>query len=240
VSQASNSTGHERWEGDAAAYALGALEQPELAPFEQHLATCTQCQRDLVVMRGVVDALPTASPHLTPEAELKQRVMSGVREGTGRQPASADAPALPKGPKRGPSVLWGRWPAPVPAAAAAIAVALAVVIVVLSLAGGNPTRTYGGTVTAPGATASVRVTGGHARLVFARLPKLPPQLIYEMWLKRGPVTPVPAGALFATSSGAVGVPGGVHGVQAVLVTAEPRPSGTRKPTRAPIIVVRLT
>jgi hypothetical protein len=36
------------------------------------------------------------------------------------------------------------------------------------------------------------------------------------------------------------VPGNIHGVEAVLVTAEPRPSGSLKPTRPPIIVVRLT
>jgi hypothetical protein len=118
-------------------------------------------------------------------------------------------------------------------------VTLAILFGVLSTRGGHPTRTYAGIVNAPGATASVRVSGGQARLVFARLPRLPAKLIYEMWLKRGKSAPVPAGALFADSSGSVEVPGGLHGVQAVLVTAEPRPSGTRTPTRAPIIVVRV-
>jgi anti-sigma-K factor RskA len=237
VSQTSNRSGHERWEGDTAAYALGALEQHELRAFEQHLAGCPQCQRELAVMRRAVDSLSMAAPSVVPDAELKQRVMSRIREESVRQPAPADPLASPRQRRRAPRIPWRRL-TPVLAATAAIVVALAVLA--LSLGGGSSTRTYGAVVNAPGATASVRVSGGHARLLFARLPRLPSRLIYEMWLKRGAATPVPAGALFASSSGAVEVPGGVRGVQAVLVTAEPRPSGTRKPTRAPIIVVRLT
>jgi anti-sigma-K factor RskA len=233
VSHASTNNGHERWEGDAAAYALRALEQHELGPFEQHLASCAECQRDVAVMQNAVDALAMSAAHVVPETELKQRVISVVREEAQREPAGANALTPPRH-KRG---RWISWRVPVLAAAVVV---LAVVVTALSLGGANSTRTYAGVVNAPGATAAVRVSGGHAQLVFARLPKLPAKLIYEMWLKRGIAAPVPAGALFASSSGAVGVPGGVRGVQEVLVTAEPRPSGTDKPTRAPIIVVRLT
>ena len=66
-----------------------------------------------------------------------------------------------------------------------------------------------------------------------------PGRIYEVWLQRAGQPPVPAHALFATGTGSVTVPGNLSGVRAVLVTAEPRPSGSSKPTRAPIIVVRL-
>ena len=234
------SISHERWERDAAAYALGALEQHELGPFEEHLASCSQCRRDVVVMEGVTDALATAAPRVAPRAELRQRIMRAVREDAERQHAAAGARTSPRRRGRGLGLSWGRRPAPVLATVAAAVVALAVLITALSVRGGHPRRTYAGIVNAPGATASIRVAGGHARLVFARLPTLPAKLIYEMWLKRGAAPPVPAGALFADSSGSVNVPGGVRGVRAVLVTAEPRPSGTRTPTRTPIIVVRLT
>ncbi len=231
-------SGHERWEDDAAAYALGALEQHELGPFEQHLASCPRCQRNLAVMLGATNALSAAAPHVAPQAAFKERVMSAVREEAEQQPATADALTAPQRSTTNPRVSRRRWPAAAFAAAGAM-VALAALIAALSLGGGSSARTYPGIVNAPGATASVRVSAGHARLVFARLPTLPSNLIYEMWLKRGAAAPVAAGALFASSSGAVTVPGGVRGVKAVLVTAEPRPSGTRTPTRMPIIVVRL-
>lgn len=236
MSHASSGDGHERWEGDAAAYALDALERHELASFEEHLAGCAECQRDVAVMRSAVDALSAAAPPLVPQPDLKQRVMSDVREAAGLGAADAAVPTAPTQDKTGRTPSWR---VRVLAVAATAAVVLAVVLATLS-GGGSSTRMYAGVVHARGATASVRVSGGHARLVFARLPKLPPKQIYEMWLKRGVAAPVPAGALFATRSGAVAVPGGVRGVQAVLVTAEPGPSGTPRPTHAPIIVVRLT
>jgi hypothetical protein len=48
-----NNGGHARWLGNAAAYAVNALEDGELHPFQVHLASCQQCQQEL--------ALPDAS-----------------------------------------------------------------------------------------------------------------------------------------------------------------------------------
>jgi hypothetical protein len=95
-------------------------------------------------------------------------------------------------------------------------------------------------VSTQGASASLRQSGTSAQLRVARLPAPPPGRIYEVWLKRAGQAPTPTRALFATSTGSVAVPGNLNGIQTVLVTAEPRPSGSRKPTRAPIIMVRLT
>jgi anti-sigma-K factor RskA len=235
-----NSNGHGRWEGDVAAYALGALEEHELRRFEEHLAACEQCQDDLAAMRSAVEALPALAPFRPAPPELKQRVMGLVRDEAALQAAADPAARRERGQRARLILPWGRWPVPVLAAAATVLVALVVVIGVLSLGGGGSVRTYEGVAYAPGASASVRVSGGHARLVFARLPPVPAQLIYQMWVKRGANAPVPAGALFETTSGAVAVPGGVRGVEAVLVTAERRPYGSQVPTRKPIIVVRLT
>jgi hypothetical protein len=132
---------------------------------------------------------------------------------------------------------WGRLP--LPALAATVAAALAALIVALAVGGGSSARTYVGSVYAPGASASVRVSGGAAQLVIAHLPALSPRLEYEMWVKRGANPPVPAGALFDVTTGVVTVPGGVRGVQEVLVTAERRPYGSRVPTRKPLVVVQL-
>jgi hypothetical protein len=63
-----------------------------------------------------------------------------------------------------------------------------------------------------------------------------------MWVQRGHAQPTPTGTLFSvTSAGsaAVGVPGSLHGVSAVMVTEEPV-GGTLVPTSAPVIVARVT
>jgi anti-sigma-K factor RskA len=90
--------------------------------------------------------------------------------------------------------------------------------------------------------AELRVTDGRGDLVVHRLPQLPAGRIYEMWVQRGSAPPVPTGTLFgvrANGAAAVGVPGSLSGVSAVMVTQEPS-GGTPAPTTAPVIVARLT
>jgi anti-sigma-K factor RskA len=235
MSHPDTGTGHERFEGDAAAYALGALEEHEVRPFEEHIAGCPRCQSDLAAMREAVQALPEAVGPVAVPPELKQRVMADVKADAKQQLGSTPA----KRPRMRKRIVesWRR--VPLPALAATAGAALAALIVALSVGGGSSARTYAGIVYAPGASASVHVSGGEARLVIAHLPALPARLVYQMWVQRGATPPVPAGALFGTTTGAVTVPGGVRGVQAVLVTAEPRPYGSRAPTRKPLIVVQL-
>jgi anti-sigma factor RsiW len=262
--------GHDRWEKDAAAYALDALQSAEASAFEEHLAGCTRCREDLLAMRHAVHAIAaTPSPRDPPE-RVKQRVMATVRSeaaqlaaagGTaGRQAPTGGAsgqlaPAggasgqlAPAGGAAVPSArrAWrrvrGRWPA---WSLGAVAVAVAVVALLLAAGALNsgpnsPARTYAGTVFAPGASVSLRRFPSHAQLRVAKLPPPPRGRIYEVWLQRGGRAPVPTSTLFAVRTGSVAVRGNLHGVQAVLVTAEPRPNGSRAPTRAPIIVVRLT
>ncbi len=125
------------------------------------------------------------------------------------------------------------------ATALAIAVAgIAVVLVVALSSGGSGTRT----VQASTGSAELRIADGRADLIVHHLPTLAAGRVYEMWVQRGSATPTPTGTLFAvTSSGtaAVGVPGGVGGVSAVMVTQEPA-GGTPAPTTAPVIVARVT
>ena len=40
------------WLEAAAAYALGALDEGERAPFEAHLADCPQCRGEVATMRN--------------------------------------------------------------------------------------------------------------------------------------------------------------------------------------------
>jgi anti-sigma-K factor RskA len=231
--------GHEHWEGDAAAYALRALPEDHVQAFEEHLAACRRCQDELASFREAVVALSSAAPPLAPSPELKQRVLATV--GAEAAPrASSEAAAEPNRPARRPPWLGTRasWLTPGVAIAAVAAAALLVMLGVLTLGNGSSVRTFPGVVHAPGATASVRESGESAQLQFSRMPPPPAGRIYQVWLKRAGA-PQPTRTLFAARSGSVAVNGNLRGVQAVLVTDEPRPNGSLAPTRAPIIVVRL-
>ena len=238
MSGAANKGGHARWEGDAAAYVLDGLEEQELRPFEEHLAGCARCREEIVAMREAVDGLPLAAPTVAPPRRLRRRVMATVRAEAARRASDSDPLQKPKRRWRGGMVARLGWPRLGTAAAAAAVVTA--IVVAITVGGGGATRTYTGIVYAPGASASVRQSSSSTQLQVSRLPAPPVGRIYQVWLKRARQAAVPTSALFTTSTGSVTVPGNTRGVQAVLVTAEPKPSGSRTPTRPPIIVVRLT
>lgn len=65
--------------------------------------------------------------------------------------------------------------------------------------------------------------------------------VYEVWLARAGQQPQPTDALFTvTSAGsaAVEIPGELHGLDAVMVTAEPI-GGSSSPTSPPVLRVAL-
>ena len=96
-------------------------------------------------------------------------------------------------------------------------------------------------VSAPGATAVLRLADGHAVLDVSDLPQTAPNRVYEVWVKRGGA-PQPTDALFTvTRSGAasVGVPGAIKGVRTVMVTSEPL-GGSTVPTTQPVIVANIS
>ena len=88
-------TDHE-FADDVAAYALGALDGPDRAAFEAHLATCSRCQAELMEHRRVVTAIGAGvEPVPVPEA-VKARTLARA---TGRTAPSTE-------PSRGRT----RWP----------------------------------------------------------------------------------------------------------------------------------
>ena len=209
---------------DAAAYALGALEPAEAEAFRRHLAGCAACQKQVAELEQVTGSLADSTVRYEVPKELRRRVLGEVR-------ASPKARASRPARVRRPVVAWG-------GAVAAAAVVIAIVLVVALSGGGSSTRT----IQASTGSAELRLEGGRADLIVHRLPALPAGRIYELWVQRGSATPTPTGTLFAvTSSGtaAVGVPGGVSGVSAVMVTREPA-GGTPAPTTTPVIVARTT
>jgi hypothetical protein len=198
------------------------------------------CRDEVAALQVVAGALPAIAPQLSAPPELKQRVMAGVREelaGEHRQlPSSAKRPAL----------TWPRWrpllaARPLVAATAGIAVVVVLAVVALTSGSGGGTRVIRAEVSSPHASASLRVSGGHAQLDISDLPQTSAQRVYEVWIKRSGA-PQPTDALFtvtAAGDATVAVPGSLHGVKVVMVTAEPR-GGSKVPTSSPVIVAHLS
>jgi anti-sigma-K factor RskA len=214
---------------DAAAYALGALEPSEADAFRRHLRDCPACQKDVAEFEQITGALPDTGVRYEVPKDLRRRVLAEVRATPKAQaPASRKAPAGVRGWR--PALAWG-------GAFAAVAV-IAVVLVVALGSGGSSPRT----IQASTGNAELQITSGRGDLIVHRLPQLPAGRIYEMWVQRGSAAPTPTGTLFgvrANGSAAVGVPGSLSGISAVLVTEEPA-GGTLAPTSAPVIVAHVT
>jgi anti-sigma-K factor RskA len=210
---------------DAAAYALGALDSAEAEAFRVHLADCAACQKEVAEFEQIAGALPELAPQYRVPKDLRRRVLSEVRATPKAQAGARKTP----GRSWRPALVWG-------GAFAAAAVVLVVLVVALN-SGGSTTRT----IQASAGSAELQIAGGHGDLIVHRLPQLPAGRIYEMWVQRGSAAPTPTGTLFAVranGSAAVGVPGSLNGVSAVLVTQEPA-GGTSAPTSAPVIVARV-
>jgi len=250
---------------DAGAWVLGALPEDEQRRFAAHLETCEICRREVAELQMVADTLPLAAVQVAPPPELKDRIMSAVRaeaevlrasgpeaDVVAREPAPAEeagAAAAPAERKRKPrDQPWWRRPLfalrPVPAAFAAAGIlALGIAFGALVSGGGPSEHTVRAQVVAPaapGARAALTVTGDRATLDVRNFPSPPSGRVYQVWLKRpGRPAPEPTNALFDVRDGtaSVAVPGGVKGVDQVLVTAEPN-GGSAAPTRPPVVIAQ--
>ena len=95
----------------AAAYALHALDDAEEREFEQHLAGCDRCRRELAGLREAAAALAYAPEGPAPPPELRQRILEQAR---------AERPnVVPLEPRR--TQAWA-----IPAAIAAVAACAAI------------------------------------------------------------------------------------------------------------------
>jgi anti-sigma-K factor RskA len=226
-------TEHRDCGADAAAYALGALEPAEAEAFREHLATCVVCRDEVSAFGAVVDVLPLAAPPQRVPRSLKRRLMEEVR---------AESRAKPSPARRRPAWL-AAFPRPAMAlAATAIAVLIVVGGVLLSSGGGSGARVFHASVAFKNASAVLNVKGDRGELVLQRMHPPPAGQVYEVWLKRSSRPPEPTTALFsvtAAGSGAVDVPGNLHGVTQVMVTPEPA-GGSKVPTHPPVLVAQLT
>jgi anti-sigma-K factor RskA len=233
-------TGENRCERcvDIGAYVLGALDEREVEPFREHLATCVACREEVARLQEVTDSLAIAVPRAEASEDLRARLMTVVRGEAELLRAAGDAADRP--PARTRSV-W-RWRV-LPAMVATGALAAGVLIGALALNTGSSqqTRVIQAMVLPPAgrnATAALRKVGSHVELQVTGMPAPALGRIYEVWLKVGSRPPEPTDALFSVTgqgNGTVGVPGDLQGVSKVMVTEEPA-GGSLKPTHSPVIV----
>jgi anti-sigma-K factor RskA len=227
-------TRHERYRDDLAAYALGVLEEPEAAELRSHLAGCEACRMQLRWLQPAVDLLPRSVEQLEPPASLGKRLMATVRAEARDASRSGMETAKPRRWRDWGTLLWR--PATALAAAA---------LLIVGAAGGYLLRDPGessSVVTAapsPGAPRTVAGTlereGGSAILAMSRLPSLPPDDVYEVWVKRdGTLEPSSLFVPRRDGSAEAAVPGPLDDAEAVLVTREPR-GGSRHPTSPPLL-----
>jgi anti-sigma-K factor RskA len=229
---------HARWNESAGAYVLGAMPAAEREAFEAHLSTCPECREEVEELRPAAEALPMASPLMTPPPALKDRIMAEVEreaELLGAAGAGADRPARTERRRRG-SWLSGWRLAPV-----AATVLAAGVLVGVSL-GGPDERTISANVEAAGASAELHVEGDQAMLVAENLPAPPEGRVYEVWLMpKDSDVPRPTNVLFMPrEDGSVeaAIPS-VDGVHQVLVTDEPH-GGRDEPSGELLISAELS
>jgi anti-sigma-K factor RskA len=201
---------------DAAPYLLGALEPEEARAFVRHLDQCAVCRDEVASLAPVLEALPASAPaHPVPRA-LRRRVRRAVRAEPKRE-----ARHQPLAPRAG-------W------LALGLAVAAAVIVQL------GAARSHEQVIHATVGQAELRVSGGHGELVVDRLQALPANRTYELWLVRGRGHAVPSTLFGVTARGTADlvVPGDVHGISRLLVTAEPR-GGSRVPTTRAVIQLPL-
>jgi anti-sigma-K factor RskA len=233
--------------GDTAgAYMLGALPEDEAYSFELHLSSCAQCQRDVHRLATAANALGTAVPTVAAPPELGQRIRSIVRAEAELLRAAGPEADRPVQKSRARTGWLGgrRWPMPriVVATTLALGVLFGVIVGSSLLGSSTPgTRTISAQVLQPGlahnARAALDVTGQHGTLSVSHFPAPPAGRVYEVWELGSGGAPRPTDALFsvnARGNGTVAVPGSLHGVREILVTAEPL-GGSQAPTRKPII-----
>jgi anti-sigma-K factor RskA len=200
---------------DAAPYLLGALEPEEAQAFVRHLDHCAVCRDEVASLSPVLDALPASTPaHPMPRA-LRRRVRRAVR-------------AEPKRVRRRAVTARTGW----------LALGLAVAAAVIVQLGSS--HSHERVIHAAIGQAELRVAGSHGELIIDRLPQLPADRTYEVWLVSRGGRAVPSTLFAVTGRGTadLGVPGDLHGISRLLVTAEPR-GGSFVPTTRAVIQLPL-
>jgi anti-sigma-K factor RskA len=243
-------------------YALGALERDEMAEVEQHGQLCPECRRQLERSGAVAALLAFAAPVHAPPPSLKRSILAAARDELAAEPR-----ALPWWRRLFPEparVAWGA----ASLATLAMAVSVGWALNLQSQLAARPAPSaasamvaadpeYGGmgpgfaleraqmkrlvgSDTAPDARGWIYVdpADANALLVAYKLPQLPPDRAYQLWL----VTPGQqrfSGGVFSVDAEGYGwlkvrSPETFASVARVGITIEPR-NGSPGPTGARVL-----
>ncbi|PBC76048.1 anti-sigma-K factor RskA [Streptomyces sp. TLI_235] len=238
------------------AYAAHALDGPERAEFERHLAVCESCALEVREFAATLARLGAAEAE-TPPAELRARVMAGIGSVRQLAPPSAGAHGAPESSARRRGGFARHWPKFALAASVALAAALGGLAVDQSRRADEADAraaqlqaqqaAFGSLLTAPDARTATATTGsagvgtvvwsqsrGQAGFLASGMPALPEGKTYELWFDDAG-TMRPAGLLPA-SSGSLLLQGPLDGAVGVGVTVEPA-GGSAHPSGDPVMLL---
>jgi anti-sigma-K factor RskA len=225
---------HDRWEEDAAAHALGALDGEESAAFEAHMEGCEECRVELVRLMSTVELLPASVEQLTPPPSLRRELMATVRAEAARPTSGSGASARRR----------FRLPRLRTLSAVAVAGTIAVAFAIASISGDGdlrPDATVPVEALAPSreASASLVREGESWTLDVKRLPEIPEGTVYQVWIRssRG-LKPSSAFVLSGDRTAEVAMRERLHDGDEVMVTHEKR-RGHGEPTSAPLLQARI-
>lgn len=229
------------------AYVLDALSPAETRAFQDHLQSCRDCQIEVRELREAVGALPLAVEEVEPPADLFDRIRDTIEnERPALKPIAGGRPT----PRR--PVPWSYLEIAVATAAAILIVALGAWNIHLqsqisndraalqyqhavnkAILSGARVSTVPGTGVAPGATAALVQPShpGPGYLIVEGLPDLASNGVYEVWLVKPSVPPVPAGVFSSAGQGVQiwQLRKSARGFPVTAVTEERGPHGSQAP-----------
>jgi len=234
----------ERWRDEVAAYALGTLSLAEVDAVEAHLEGCPHCAERLDWLRPAVDLLPASVRQIEPSPSLRQSLMSTVRADVSADVVTPSKPRVGVGVRlRSLLPVFSLRPALV-AMATVLAVAAGTAGYELrgdSTSATDAVRTVDVRPTTPriDASGSLEVRGDSALMQLSQLPQLPPDKVYQAWVRTGPdVEPSTVFVPNRWGVSSVGVDGELDGADEVMVTREPA-GGSDEPQAVVILSAQL-
>jgi Anti-sigma-K factor rskA len=217
---------------DLVAYSIGALEPDEERSVEAHLPGCERCTRELRALAPAVAVLAESVEQFDPPPELRERVLSTVREEAERPEARAAGARE----RRGLSRLVLR-PAAGLAALAVVGAGVTGYLIRDEEGDGGGTETV--PVSASGISGSLSVSDDTAMLEVNGMPQLAGRAVYQVWVDEGgTIKPGPSFVPDRSGAATTGVREALDSGDRVLVTREPGP-GRTTPSGSPLLTARV-
>jgi hypothetical protein len=208
---------------DLVAYSLGAVEPRDAMGIEAHAPSCARCSRELEALAPAVAVLGESVEQIEPPPELRERVLSVVREEAGSKGTEPIGDAPPRR-RRGLGGLLLR-----PAVGlAALAIAAAGVGGYLIAGGGDENGQTTVPVVAQAGIGGTLAVGEHSSMLDLHgLKQLTGREVYQVWVAQGQSLR-PSSNFIPDSSGLAmtAVDGHLPSGTKVMVTREPHPGRT--------------